>query len=125
MSHQSSDFATEKVDQLLGYLTRTSPYFAIWDLYKRGVIENSAAGEWRQFLLEQFGPKSGEEIEFACAMVELDKVLAAYREQRRALPMLSFERIRFLHYIRGAERMAQTRAVLGTLTAELAACISA
>ena len=125
MSHQSSDVATEEIHQLLGYLTQTNPYFAIWDLYKRGVSENSVAGEWRQFLLEQFGPESGEEIEFACAMMELDKVLAVYREQRRALPMLSFERICFLHYIRGAERMAQTRAVLGTLTAELAACTSA
>jgi len=125
MSHQSSDASTEEIRQLLGYLTRNNPYFGIWDLYKRGVSENSVAGEWRQFLREQFGPESEEEIDFTCAMVELDKLLAVYRYQRRALPMLLFERICFLHYIRGAERMAQTRAVLGTLTAELAACTSA
>jgi hypothetical protein len=125
MSHQSPPTATEEIRELLGHLTRTNPYFALWDLYKRGVSENSVAGEWREFLLEHLGPESEQEIEFACAMVDLDKLLAVYRDQRLALPMLLFERICFLHYIRGAERMAQTRAVLGTLTAELAACTSA
>lgn len=124
MSHQSSDAATEEIRQLLGYLTRNNPYFGIWVLYKRGISENSTVGEWRQFLREQFGPESEEEIDFACAMVELDKLLAVYRNQGRALPMLLFERICFLHYVSGAERMAQTRAVIGTLTAELAGCTS-
>ena len=85
---------------------------------------DSAEGEWRHFLLEQLGPGSEEEIEFACAMVELDKLLAVYRNQTRPLPRLSFERICFLHCIRRPERMAQTRAILGTLTAELLACTS-
>ena len=116
--------ATEEIRELLGHLTRTNPYFALWDLYKRRVSGHSAAGEWRQFLLEQLGHESEEEIEFACAMVELDKLLMAYREQTRPLPMLSFERICFLHFIRAPERMAQTRAILGTLTAELQACTS-
>ena len=40
-------------------------------------------------------------------------------------PGLSFERIWFLHSLRGPERMLQTHAVLGMLTAELAACTSA
>jgi hypothetical protein len=122
MSHPFPPTSAEEIRELLGHLTRTNPYFALWDLYKRGASEHSVAGEWREFLLEQLGPESGEEIDFACAMVDLDKLLAIYRDQRLALPMLLFERICFLHYIRGPERMAQTRAVLGTLTAELAAC---
>lgn len=125
MSHPLFPTATEEISELLEYLTRTNPYFALWDLYKRGVSQDSVAGEWRQFLLEQLGPESDLEIEFTCAMVDLDKILAAYLDQRRSLPMLAFERICFLHYIRGAERMAQTRAILGTLTAELASCTSA
>jgi hypothetical protein len=125
MSHPNPPTAAEEISELLDYLTRTNPYFALWDLYKRGVSQDSVAAEWRQFLLEQFGPESEPEIEFACAMAALDKILAAYFDQRRALPMLSFERICFLHCIRGAERMAQTRAILGTITAELAVCTSA
>lgn len=125
MSHELHDSAADEALRLIEHLTRTNPYFALWDLYKRGVGEHSVAGEWRQFLQEQLGPGSEEEIDFATAMVELDKLLATYRQHRLTLPMLSFERICFLHYIRGAERMAQTRAILGTLTAELAACTSA
>jgi len=124
MSHQFPPTATEEIDELLSHLKRTNPHFALWDLYKRGVSGDFAAGEWRQFLLEQLGPRSEEEIEFACAMVGLDKLLAVYREQARPLPMLLFERICFLHCIRGPERMAQTRAILGTLTAELLVCTS-
>ena len=125
MSHPLPPTATEEIRELLGHLTRTNPYFALWDLYKRGVSEHSVAEEWREFLLEQLGCESDDEIDFACAMVDLDKLLSIYRDQRLALPMLLFGRICLLHYIRGPERMAQTRAVLGTLTAELAACTSA
>jgi hypothetical protein len=125
MSHSFPATAAEEIHELLSHLTRTNPYFVLWDLYKRGVSEHFVAGEWREFLLEQLDPASEQEIDFACAMVDLDKLLAIYRDQRLALPMLLFERICFLHYIRGPERMAQTRAVLGTLTAELAACTSA
>jgi len=125
MSYPFPTTAAEEIRELLGHLTRTNPYFALWDLYKRGVSEHSVAGVWREFLLEQLGPESSEEIDFACAMVDLDKLLGIYRDQGRTLPRLLFERICFLHYIRGPERMAQTRAVLGTLTAELAACTSA
>lgn len=122
MSHASPAIATEEIRELLGHLTRTNPYFALWDLYKRAVSKHSVAEEWREFLLEQLGPVRDEEIDFASAMADLDKLLLIYRDQGLALPMLLFERICFLHYINAPERMAQTRAVLGTLTAELATC---
>jgi hypothetical protein len=125
MSYQFSPTATEEIEELLRYLTRTNPHFALWALYKRGVSVDSVASEWHQFLLEQLGPDCEDEIEFASAMVELDKLLAAYLNQKRPLPMLSFERICLLHHLRGPERLAQTRAILGTLTAELAPCMSA
>jgi hypothetical protein len=124
MPHQLPPTMTEGIRELLSHLTRTNPHFALWDLYKRSVNGDSAIDEWRHFLLEQLGPGSEEEIEFACAMAGLDKLLAVYREQAHPLPMLLFERICFLHCIRGPERMAQTRAILGTLTAELLVCTS-
>ncbi len=122
MSQEFHGSRADEILQLRGHLTRTNPYFALWDLHKRDVSEQSVAGEWRQFLQGQFGPGSDEDIDFTLAMAELDKLLTTFRQQRLTLPMLSFERICFLHCIRGAERMVQTRAILGTLTVELAAC---
>ena len=75
----------------------------------------------RMVMLSHFG----EEIAFAHTMVELDKLLSLFHDKNRMLPGLSIERIWFLHSLRGPERMLQTRAVLGMLTAELAACTSA
>lgn len=124
-SVQSPDGSQEQVRRLLQHLARTNPYFVLWDAYKKGVSEHSVAAEWGQFLLEQLGPECEEEVEFARAMMELDKLLTLYRDQNLALPNLSFERICFLHFLRGPERMAQTRAALGMLTAELVACTSA
>lgn len=116
--------AIVEIHELRSYLTQINPYLALWDLFKGRVSAESPASEWRTFLLGKLGPECGEEIEFACAMVGLDKLLAIYSDQSLALPVLLFERICFLHCIRGAERMSQTRAVLGTLTAELPACTS-
>ncbi len=125
MSYQFSPTATDEIEELLRYLTRTNLHFALWALYKRGVSVDPVASEWHQFLLEQLGPDCEDEIEFAGAMVELDKLLATYLNQNCRLPMLSFERICLLHHLSGPERMAQTRAIRGTLTAELAPCMSA
>ena len=94
-------------------------------IYKRAVSDHSIAEDWDEYLLQELGAESAEEIAFAQAMAELDKALSLFRDRNRALPSLSFERIWFLHYLRGPERMAQTRAALGMLTAELTACTSA
>ena len=53
------------------------------------------------------------------------RLLTLFHDDNLPLPRLAFERIWFLHYLRGPERMAQTCAVLGTLMAELGACTSA
>ena len=79
---------------------------------------------WEEYLLQELGSQGVDEIDFARAMVELDKLLNHYRDENRALPSFAFERVWFLHYLRGPERMAQTRAVLGMLTAELRTCTS-
>jgi hypothetical protein len=115
----------EDLGQLLSHLAQNNRYFALWAAYKKGVSHNSVAEEWDDYLNQQLGIESGEEIAFAQAMAELDKLLTVFLDGNRHLPSLVFERIWFLHYLRGPERMVQTRAVLGMLTAELASCTSA
>jgi hypothetical protein len=114
----------EQIHQLRSRLARNNPYFALWTAYKNGEREQLIAEDWHQYLLQQLGTESIEEIEFTCAMAELDKLLTLFHNEGRELPSLSFERIWFLHYLHGPERMLQTRAVLGMLTAELAPCTS-
>ena len=115
----------DQIGQLLNHLAQKNPYFALWVAYKRSVTDHSIPEEWDDYLRQELGVESTEEIAFAHAMAELDRILGILRDRNWALPSLSFERIWFLHYLRGPERMLQTRAALGMLTAELSACTSA
>ena len=115
----------EQIQELRNHLAQQNPYFGLWVFYKRDVKDHPVAEEWGEYLLQELGTLSAEEIAFAHAMVELEKLLSLFHDGNRVLPGLIFERIWFLHSLRGPERMLQTRAVLGILTAELAACTSA
>jgi len=115
----------EKIQKLRDHLAQGNPYFMLWLVYKRDVTDHSVAEHWGQYLIQELGAESAEEIAFAHAMVELDKLLALFHDGNRVLPGLALERIWFLHSLRGPERMLQTRAVLGMLAAELTACASA
>ena len=114
-----------QIQELLSHLARKNPYFALWSGYKSGSTDRSVAEEWDDYLAQELGPQCVEEIDFTRSMVELDRLLTHFHDDNLALPRLAFERIWFLHYLRGPERMAQTRAVLSTLMAELGACTSA
>jgi hypothetical protein len=122
-SHRPSP--QEQIQELLKHLAQQNPYFRLWVVYKGGMSGHTTAEEWDDHLLVELGARSAEELAFAHAMVELDKLLALFHDRNRELPGLSFERIWFLHSLRGPERMLQTRAVLGMLTGELTACTSA
>ena len=115
----------EQIQELRNHLAQQNPYFGLWVVYKRDVKDYPVAEEWGEYLLQELGARSAEEIAFAHAMVELEKLLSLFHDGNRVLPGLSFERIWFLHSLRGPERMLQTRAVLGMLTTELTACASA
>jgi hypothetical protein len=115
----------EQIQELRNHLAQQNPYFGLWVVYKRDVKDHPVTEEWGEYLLRELGASSAEEIAFAHAMVELEKLLSLFHDGNRVLPGLSFERIWFLHSLRGPERMLQTRAVLGMLTAELSACTSA
>jgi len=115
----------EQIQVLRDHLAERNPYFMLWVAYKRDVTDHMVSDEWGEYVLHELRAEGAEEIAFAHAMVELDKLLALFHDGNRVLPGLAFERIWFLHSLRGPERMLQTRAVLGMLTAELAACTSA
>ena len=115
----------EQIRRLLNHLAQQNPYFRLWVVFKRSVSDCSVEGSWDEYLLQELGTESDEEIAFAHAMVELGMLLTLFHDGNLALPSLTVERIWFLHSLRGPERMLQTRAVLGMLTAELAACTSA
>ena len=114
-----------QIEELSRHLEQKNPYFALWTVYKQGVSDRSVVDEWDDYLAQELGPQCAEEIDFTRSMVELDRLLTLFHDDNLPLPRLAFERIWFLHYLRGPERMAQTHAVLGTLTAELGACTSA
>jgi hypothetical protein len=122
---QTPAFPRRQIEELSRHLAQKSPYFALWSSYKSGVSDRSVAEKWDDYLAQELGPHRTEEIDFTRSMVELDRLLSLFHDDNLPLPRLAFERIWFLHYLRGPERMAQTRAVLGTLMAELGACTSA
>jgi hypothetical protein len=122
---QTSASPRKEIEELFSHLAQKNGYYALWTVYKRGVSDRSVAEEWDEYLLRELGTQSPEAIVFTRAMVELDRLLTLFHDENLALPSLAFERIWFLHYLRGPERMAQTRAVLGMLMAELEACTSA
>lgn len=115
----------EQIDQLRGHLVQRNPYLALWIRYEKGAAEHSTVEKWDEYLLQKLGVHCPEKVAFAHATVELDKLLGIFRDKNLTLSGHGLERIWFLHYLRSPERMAQTRAVLGMLTAELAPCTSA
>lgn len=116
--------ARECVLELRDYIANTNPYFRLWVDFKSRVPGVDAPG-WDEYLVQNLGPDSAEETEFARAMAELDKLLVFFQNGTVALPRFSFERVWFLHHLRAPERMLQTRSVLTLLTGEIEACTSA
>ena len=115
----------QQVQDLLNYLTEKNPYFALWVGYKRGLAENSGTQAWDQFLRKELGSADEGAIVFAEAMANLDKLVLYFRDRNVPLPRYFFERVWFLHHLRGPERMVQTRNLLNTLTTETGECTSA
>jgi len=114
----------EQVQELLDHLAKKNPYFALWVVYKRGLAKNSDTHEWEQYLSQELGPEDEDDIAFTKAMADLDKLLLYLRDRNVPLPRYFFERAWFLHYLRGPERMLQTRTLLNTLATETGECTS-
>jgi len=114
----------EQVQELLNHQAEKNPYFALWVDYKRGLAEDSDTNDWDIYLWQELGPEDEDDIAFAKAMADLDKLLHYFRDRNVPLPRYFFERARFLHYLRGPERMLQTRTLLNTLATETGECMS-
>ena len=65
------------------------------------------------------------EAEYEVLTGQLGHLLAHYRDNNRPLPPLSFERIWFLNWLRGAERNLQARAIVQELIEAMKPCASA
>ena len=115
----------EQVQELLNHLAEKNPYFALWVDYKRGLAEDSDTNDWDIYLSQELGPEDEDAIAFTKAMADLDKLLLYLRDRSVPLPRYFFERAWFLHYLRGPERMLQTRALLNTIVTETRECTSA
>lgn len=113
-----------KIDELLAHLLRRNRYFAQWIAYKRDRGSDFASANWQKDAARLLRSDSEDDIAFAKAMADLDKLLLYYKDRNASLPKYFFERCWFLHALRGPERMLQTRALLNTLTAEIGACES-
>ena len=115
----------EQVQELLNHLAEKNPYFALWVDYKRGLAEDSDTNDWDIYLSQELGPEDEDAIAFTKAMADLDKLLLYLRDRSVPLPRYFFERAWFLHYLRGPERMLQTRALLNTIATGTGECTSA
>lgn len=115
----------EQIQDLLHHLAINNPYFVLWLAYKEGVDNHRITENWNEYLVLKLGAGKTDAVAFTQAMAELGTLLHHFHDKRLRLPNHCIGRIWFLHLLRGPERMAQTRAVLGMLTAELGACTSA
>lgn len=117
--------ARDQVDELAQHLVSKNPHYALWTAYRKTLGASSVVESWDDYLNKKLGSANSQDVDFTLAMVELDKLLASFRDRNQALPRFTFERVWFLHYLREPERMLQTRAVLTMLMAEIGACTSA
>lgn len=115
----------ELIDSLLDYLAKENPYFRIWTEYAKQTKQGTVGLSWHQFVTNRLAPSPEDEIEFAQLMGQLGNLLLQFRAQNIALPPHHFSRLWFLHYLRGAERIVQTRALVQALVEAISPCACA
>lgn len=113
------------IDNLLDNLARNNPSFALWTHYSQFVRQQPEAPCWQEYVANEFRDGAKDEIEFTLLMGDLGKMLVLFRDRNLALPPLYFERIAFLHHLRGPERNLQARAVVQGVLEVIASCASA
>lgn len=115
----------EEIDEVLDELSTRNPYFALCTGYRRAFGDRVNAAEWDRYLRGRLGSDVDDEIGFAHAMMEMDRLLRYSRDRNLRLPRHFRDRVWFLHYLREPERSVQTRAILSMLASEIEACTSA
>jgi hypothetical protein len=115
----------ELIGNLLDNLARNNPCFALWTHYSKFVQQQPDAPCWEEYVANECKDGADGEIEFTLLMGDLGKLLALFRNRNLALPPHYFERISFLHRLRGPECNLQARAVVQGLLEVIASCASA
>jgi hypothetical protein len=123
-NHTSQLSPRQQTQELLDHLASRNPYFRLWIDYKGRAGGEFNERAWDAYLRRQLSENDAEAFDFAKAMAELDRLLVWFHDREIPLPRYFFERAWFLHFLREPERMAQTRALLSTLTAEIPQCTS-
>lgn len=111
-----------RIDELIVFLRHENPYFAMWTRYFEHHDRHPGARSWEQFLAQMQIASPHMDVEFAEVTSQLGQLLHQYRAHHLALPCHLFSRVWFLHYLRGAERIVQTRAVVQELTEAIKPC---
>ena len=114
----------QQTQELLDHLASRNPYFRLWVNYKGHAGGEFSERGWDEFLCRQLGEDDADSLDFTRAMAELDRLLVWSHDHNLPLPRYFFERTWFLHFLHEPERMAQTRALLSTLAAEIPPCMS-
>ncbi len=115
----------ELIDELAAYLTKENPYYALWIRYTSPVSEPNSELAWEEFVAQELGDGTNEEIEFALLVGQLGKLLTYFRRRNLALPPHFSGRVWFLHYLPGAERNAHARALVQELAEATGSCTCA
>jgi hypothetical protein len=115
----------ELIGNLLDNLARNSPCFALWTHYSNLVQQQPEALCWEDYVANECRGAAESEVAFTLLMGDLGKLLVLFRDRNLAMPPLYFERILFLHHLRGPERNLQARAVVQGLLEVIASCASA
>jgi hypothetical protein len=115
----------EAVANLLDYLTKNNPSFALWTHHLNQIQQTPGAPAWEEYVAKEFHRANDSEVEFTLLMGQLGMILAIFRDRNLLLPPLHLERIWFLHQLRGPERNLQARAVVHGLVEALQSCASA
>jgi hypothetical protein len=115
----------ETVANLLDYLAKKNPSFALWMHYTKQIQMTPDAPTWEEFVENELRGADDDEVEFTLLMSQLGKSLVIFRDTNLVLPPPYLERIRFLHDLCGPERKLQARAIVQDLWEVIAACGSA
>jgi len=123
--HTSQLSPQQQIQELLDHLASRNPYFRLWIDYKRHAGGTFNERAWDEYLRCQLSEDDADSLDFAKEMAELDRLLVWLHDHNIPLPQYFFERTWFLHFLHEPERLAQTRALLNALVAEIPPCMSA
>ena len=115
----------QQTQELRDHLTSRNSYFRLWIDYKGHAGGEFNEPAWVEYLRRQLSEDDADSLDFAKEMAELDRLLVWFHDYNIPLPQHFFECAWFLHFLHEPERMAQTRALLSTLVAEIPPCMSA